>query len=144
MRISDWSSDVCSSDLQLGLRLMKALGFDFRHGRLDISLHPFTGGVPTDVRITTRYDEADFTSSLMGVLHETGHALYELGLPKRWRNQPVGEARGMVLHESQSLLVEMQVCRGTEFLGYAAPHLRKAFGGSGEAWSDDNLGRLYW
>src|SRR5690606_10758711 len=52
-------------------------------------------------------------------------------------------ARGMVLHESQSLLVEMQVCRGMEFLGYAAPLLRRAFGGSGPAWSDDNLGRLY-
>ncbi len=128
---------------QLGLRFMKALGFDFRHGRLDVSLHPFTGGVPTDVRITTRYDEADFTSSLMGVLHETGHALYELGLPKRWRNQPVGEARGMVLHESQSLLVEMQVCRGAEFLSYAGPHLRKAFGGAGPTWSGENLGRIY-
>lgn len=128
---------------QIGLRFMKALGFDFRHGRLDVSLHPFTGGVPTDVRITTRYDEQDFTSALMGVLHETGHALYELGLPKVWRNQPVGEARGMVLHESQSLLVEMQVCRGPEFLSYAAPLLRKAFGGSGDAWSDGNLNRLY-
>ncbi|HLT78851.1 MAG TPA: carboxypeptidase M32 [Ferrovibrio sp.] len=128
---------------QVGLRFMKALGFDFRHGRLDVSLHPFTGGVPTDVRITTRYDEADFTSSLMGVLHETGHALYELGLPKFWRNQPVGEARGMVLHESQSLLIEMQVCRGPEFLTYAAPILRRAFRGEGSAWSAENLGRIY-
>lgn len=132
-----------ASQQELGRRFMKALGFDFRHGRLDVSLHPFTGGVPTDVRITTRYDEAEFTSAMMGVLHETGHALYELGLPKHWRNQPVGESRGMVLHESQSLLVEMQVCRGAEFLSYAAPHLRRAFGGSGPAWSDENLGRIY-
>ena len=93
------------------LRLMEALGFDFHHGRLDVSLHPFCGGTPDDVRITTRYDEADFRSALMGVLHETGHALYERGLPAAWRGQPVGEARGMVLHESQSLLIEMQVCR---------------------------------
>ena len=76
----------------LGIQFMKALGFDFDHGRLDISLHPFCGGTPDDVRITTRYDEHDFTSSLMGVLHETGHALYERGLPKPWRGQPVGEA----------------------------------------------------
>lgn len=128
---------------QLGLRFMKQLGFDFRHGRLDVSLHPFSGGVQTDVRITTRYDETDFTQSLMGVLHETGHALYEQGLPKLWRNQPVGEARGMVMHESQSLLIEMQVCRGPEFISYAAPILRKAFGGEGEAWSAPNLCRLY-
>ncbi len=128
---------------QAGLAFMKALGFDFRHGRLDVSAHPFTGGVPQDVRITTRYAEADFTKALMGVLHETGHALYELGLPKRWADQPVGEARGMVMHESQSLLVEMQVCRGTEFLTYAAPVLRRCFGGNGPAWSLENLQRIY-
>ena len=127
----------------VGLRFMKALGFDFRHGRLDVSLHPFTGGVPDDVRLTTRYEEDDFTKALMGVLHETGHALYELGLPKAWRDQPVGEARGMALHESQSLLVEMQVCRGDEFLTWAVPILRKAFGGSGPAWEEPNLRRLY-
>lgn len=128
---------------EVGLKLMKALGFDFNRGRLDVSLHPFTGGIPDDVRITTRYAEDDFTKALMGVLHETGHALYELGLPKAWRDQPVGEARGMVLHESQSLLVEMQVCRGAEFLTFAAPLLRKAFKGEGEAWSEANLLRIY-
>ena len=63
--------------------------------------------MPGDVRITTRYTEDDFTQSLMGVLHETGHALYEMGLPDDWRYQPVGQARGMALHESQSLLIEM-------------------------------------
>jgi carboxypeptidase Taq len=128
---------------EAGLALMKALGFDFKHGRLDVSAHPFTGGVPQDVRITTRYAEADFTKALMGVLHETGHALYELGLPRKWADQPVGEARGMVLHESQSLLVEMQVCRGRDFLTFAAPLLRRIFGGKGPAWELDNLQSLY-
>ncbi len=105
-----------------GVLLMEKLGFDFAHGRLDVSLHPFCGGTPDDVRITTRYDEANFTRALMGVLHETGHALYERGLPAAWRRQPVGAARGMSIHESQSLLVEMQVCRSREFLAFAAPH----------------------
>lgn len=127
----------------LGLGFMTSLGFDFERGRLDISHHPFTGGAPGDVRITTRYDEADFTRGLMGVLHETGHALYELGLPQDWVWQPVGQAPGMVLHESQSLLVEMQVCRGDAFLGYAAPIVAQAFGGHGPAWHADNLRRLY-
>ncbi|MEO5337363.1 MAG: carboxypeptidase M32 [Magnetospirillum sp. WYHS-4] len=127
----------------LGVRLMKTLGFDFDHGRLDVSLHPFCGGTPDDVRITTRYNEDDFTSSLMGVLHETGHALYERGLPPVWRGQPVGEARGMAVHESQSLLMEMQVCRSRPFLVFAAPLLREAFGGRGPAWEADNLYRLY-
>jgi carboxypeptidase Taq len=125
----------------LAVRLMEALGFDFRHGRLDISHHPFTGGVPDDVRITTRYSEEDFAESLMGVLHETGHALYERGLPAKWREQPVGDARGMVLHESQSLLIEMQLCRSRDFLTFAAPLMRETFGGGGTAWSVDSLTR---
>ena len=127
----------------LGVELMRRLGFDFDHGRLDISLHPFCGGTPDDVRITTRYDEADFTRALMGVLHETGHALYERGLPAQWRHQPVGVARGMSLHESQSLLVEMQACRSREFVEFLAPILREAFDGSGPAWDAGNLHRVY-
>lgn len=127
----------------LGLGLMTALGFDFAHGRLDTSFHPFCGGYPEDVRITTRYDEADFTSALMGVLHETGHALYDFGLPTgRWRHQPVGRARGMQMHESQSLLVEMQACRSREFVDFAAPKMAAAFGGSGPAWDAGNLYRF--
>lgn len=123
----------------LGQRLMATLGFDFHHGRLDESGHPFCGGVPDDVRLTARYDEGDVTSGLMAILHETGHALYNAGLPAAWRGQPVGGARGMVVHESQSLLIEMQVCRSRAFLGYLAPLLRETFGGDGEAFAADNL-----
>lgn len=127
----------------VGTQLMELLGFDFNAGRLDISQHPFSGGTPDDLRITTRYDEDDFTRGLMGILHETGHALYERGLPREWRRQPVGEARGMDVHESQSLLIEMQVCRSPEFLVYAAPHLKAAFGGADSVWSVENLTRIY-
>lgn len=127
----------------LARKMMQAVGFDFHHGRLDVSLHPFCGGVPDDVRITTRYDGDDFMKSLMGVLHETGHALYERGLPKDWRLQPVGEARGMAVHESQSLLIEMQACRSTEFMTFAAPLAREAFGGQGAAWTSENLLAVY-
>ncbi|MHC8510393.1 MAG: carboxypeptidase M32 [Rhodospirillales bacterium] len=132
----------------LGETLMGALGFDFAHGRLDESRHPFCGGTPDDVRITTRYDEADFTKALMGVLHETGHAMYERGLPEAWRGQPAGEALGMTMHESQSLLVEMQLCRSRPFLEFARPHMAAAFGLKGAAaesgsWSLENLERLY-
>ena len=127
----------------LGQKLMGIIGFDFNHGRLDVSAHPFCGGVPDDVRITTRYTDVDFTQSLMGVLHETGHAMYERQLPADWRWQPVGEARGMSVHESQSLLIEMQVCRGPEFMSFAAPLMREAFGGSGPAWEPENLRKIY-
>ncbi|HLJ64628.1 MAG TPA: carboxypeptidase M32 [Stellaceae bacterium] len=126
---------------EAAIALMERLGFDFAHGRLDVSLHPFCGGTPDDVRITTRYDEADFGRALMGVLHETGHALYERGLPIGWRRQPVGAPRGMSLHESQSLLIEMQVCRSRDFLGFAAPILAKALAGRG-SFDADNLYRL--
>ncbi len=118
----------------LGLEVMQTLGFEFEHGRLDTSAHPFSGGVPDDVRITTRYDTADWAGSLMGVIHETGHALYERGLPKAWRGQPVGAARGMTIHESQSLLMEMQVSRSRAFLDHAAPRIREVFDVEGEAW----------
>jgi carboxypeptidase Taq len=128
---------------ELGRRLMAALGFDFAHGRLDVSLHPFCGGVPDDVRITTRYDESDFSQSLMGVLHETGHALYERGLPHTWRRQPVGRARGMAMHESQSLLVEMQACRSREFVAFVAPLAAEAFALDPAAADPDNLHRHY-
>jgi carboxypeptidase Taq len=120
-------------------RVMRALGFDFAHGRLDVSAHPFCIGVPDDVRITTRWDEADFANGLFGVIHETGHALYERGLPKRWRKQPVGQARGMSTHESQSLLFEMQATRSPEFVGWLAGVAREVFGGSGPAWSAEAL-----
>lgn len=126
----------------VALRLMERLGFEFDHGRLDVSLHPFCGGTPDDVRITTRYDEASFRGALMGVLHETGHALYERGLPAAWRRQPVGDARGMAMHESQSLLFEMQACRSREFTEFLAPLLREIFGGSAAEWAPDNLFRL--
>jgi carboxypeptidase Taq len=127
----------------LGLKLMGSMGFEFERGRLDVSHHPFCGGSPDDVRITTRYDESDFTSSLMGVIHETGHALYEMGLPQEWRAQPVGNARGMSVHESQSLLMEMQACRSRPFIDYVAPIAREIFGGEGEAWGAENFRRLY-
>ncbi|MEY4551206.1 MAG: hypothetical protein RL685_7401, partial [Pseudomonadota bacterium] len=112
---------------RLGLELMKQLGFDFEHGRLDTSHHPFCGGVPQDVRITTRYDEQDCLSALLGVLHETGHAKYEQHRPPRYVDQPVGRARSMSLHESQSLLLEMQVCRSREFAELLAPRLARTF-----------------
>ncbi len=99
--------------------MMEAIGFDFEHGRLDVSHHPFCGGVPTDVRMTTRYTTGEFLSSLMGIVHETGHGLYEQGLPKDWSHWAVGAARGMSIHESQSLFVEKQIARSAEFWEWA-------------------------
>ena len=111
----------------LARALAHAAGLDFTAARLDISAHPFCGGTPTDIRITTRYDEQDPCAALMGVLHETGHALYEQNLPASFRRQPVGEAAGMAMHESQSLIIEMQAARSDAYLGYLAPLFGQAF-----------------
>ena len=127
----------------LGARLMTVVGFDFETGRLDESLHPFSGGTPDDLRITTRYEADDFMTGLMGVLHETGHALYEKNLPSDWRRQPVGAARGMDIHESQSLLIEMQACRSLEFFTFASPLMQEIFERVGPEWAPDNLYRVY-
>ncbi|MDF1720693.1 MAG: carboxypeptidase M32 [Minwuia sp.] len=112
----------------LGEGFMRALGFDFSRGRLDASLHPFTGGIPDDSRLTNRYTTAGFAEAMMGILHETGHALYEQGLPADHRARLVGRSGGMALHESQSLIIEMQLCRGQAFQDYALPLVRAAFG----------------
>lgn len=129
----------------LGLELMQAVGFSLDIGRLDESHHPFCGGSPRDVRITTRYREDEFISSLMGILHETGHALYEQNLPDDWLDQPVGEACGMAVHESQSLFMEMQVCRSREFFEFALPIIQKHIKPhvlNSEALTAENLYRL--
>ncbi|MFO7277608.1 MAG: carboxypeptidase M32 [Pseudomonadota bacterium] len=125
----------------LAVEIMERMGFPFDRGRLDESEHPFTEGVSGDIRVTTRFDPSDVFSGLLGALHETGHALYDLGLPQDWRDQPVGRDRGMALEESQSLLIEMFVCRSRAFVRYLLPLLEKHFGVSGPEWDVENVYR---
>ncbi|MCE0492486.1 carboxypeptidase M32 [Vibrio salinus] len=112
---------------KLGVDVMQLLGFDFNHGRLDESIHPFCGGVPSDVRITTRYNPDEFVQSLMGIVHETGHARYEQGLPKAFSGTPAGQARSMGIHESQSLFFEMQIGRNPLFLSHLSRMAQRHF-----------------
>ncbi len=126
----------------LALELMKALGFPFDQGRLDESEHPFTGGISGDIRITTRFAVNDVLSGLMGVLHETGHAMYSQGLPIDYRGQPVGNDAGMAIHESQSLLVEMLVGRSRAFVHYLHRLLSDTLNVTGVEWQEENIYRL--
>jgi len=111
----------------------EAVGFDFTAGRIDTTTHPFCTGLgPGDTRLTTRYDEADFTSSLYGVLHEAGHGMYDQGLNRGAWGQPAGDACSLGIHESQSRLWENHVGGSRAFWNHwlprAAhhfPHLRK-------------------
>lgn len=125
----------------LGVEVMGLLGFDFAGGRLDISTHPFCGGVPQDVRITTRYSEASFAPSLMGIIHETGHARYEQSLPRATLHLPVGRARSMGIHESQSLSFEMQLARNPAFVQLISPLVIKHLGDQA-AFAAPNLARM--
>jgi carboxypeptidase Taq len=125
----------------LSVDVLKALGFPFDRGRLDESEHPFTEGVPGDIRVTTRFDLSDPFSGLLGAVHETGHAMYDLGLPLKWRDQPVGRDRGLALEESQSLLFEMNLCRSRAFVKYVRPLLEKYLQVSGPEWEEANLYR---
>ncbi|MEO7100344.1 MAG: carboxypeptidase M32 [Luteolibacter sp.] len=105
-----------------------AIGFDFEAGRIDTTAHPFCTTLgPRDVRLTTRYMESDFTSSLFGVLHEAGHGLYEQGLPADDFGLPSGSAVSLGIHESQSRLWENHVGRSQAFWDHWYPAAQECF-----------------
>jgi carboxypeptidase Taq len=105
-----------------------AFGFDFAAGRLDTTAHPFCSGFgPGDCRITTRFNPRFFPEAFFGVLHETGHALYEQNLPAEHFGTPLGVACSFGIHESQSRLWENQVGRGRPFWDHFFPRLRQTF-----------------
>jgi carboxypeptidase Taq len=107
--------------------VVERMGFDFSAGRMDVSTHPFCEGAgPGDTRLTTRYDERELLSALHSTMHETGHGLYEQGLPKHERfGQPLAEAASMGIHESQSRMWENFVGRGRPFWEWALPELKR-------------------
>lgn len=125
----------------LSLAVLELFGFDDSAGRLDVSAHPFTGGVPEDVRITTRYDESDCIQALMATIHECGHARYSQNLPAAWAGRPIGRARSFGIHESQSLFFELQLARSPALAARLSP-LLMAHMGEQPAFAPDNLHRL--
>lgn len=126
---------------ELNRRLAEWIGYDLGAGRLDESTHPFTESLgPGDTRITTRYRESDFLDAITCTLHETGHALYEQGLPKRERHgQPLAEAASLGLHESQSRLWENHVGRSPAFWAWLLPRARETFGDTLDGVSVDGV-----
>ena len=122
-------------------QVMRLLDFDFNAGRLDVSAHPFCGGSPEDVRMTTRYRTDEFLTSLMGTVHETGHGRYEQNRLREWITQPLSQARSAAVHESQSLSFEMQLGAHPGFVALLAPLIRRALGDQ-PAFTAENLHRL--
>lgn len=123
--------------------LIGTIGFDLDAGRLDLSTHPFSTGIaPGDTRITTRFTPAGVAEALSSTLHEAGHGMYEQGLPKsKHRGQPLGEALGLAIHESQSRLWENQIGRSRSFWNWLTPRLVDAFGAEFNAFDADCMYR---
>lgn len=123
----------------LSHRLALMVGHDPDGFRIDSAPHPFSvPHSPGDVRFTTRYDEHNVQFSVMATLHEAGHAMYEANLPRAFAFRPGGMARGMTVHESQSLCLEMVAGRSAEFLGVLAALMGEAFGDD-PCWSAANV-----
>lgn len=118
-------------DAQIALNKMVAdkLGYDSKAGYLAVSAHPFSESLaPGDTRMTTRYYEDRFTDSLSATMHETGHSLYEQGLPKmEFFGQPIAKYISLGVHESQSRLWENQVGRSRAFWQWMTPLVKKQF-----------------
>jgi carboxypeptidase Taq len=128
----------------LSHRLAVAVGHKPENFRIDQAPHPFSvPHSPGDVRFTTRYDEDNPRFAIMATLHEAGHAMYEFNLPRGFAFRPAGMARGMTVHESQSLSLEMVAGRSAEFIDYLAPTLAEAFGGDPAAWSVSNVTNVW-
>jgi len=103
------------------------LGFDYGRGRIDVSLHPFCSGTGADIRMTTRFNPDEPLDSLFSSIHETGHGLYEQGLPAAHHGTALGMNAGMGVHESQSRLWENQVGRSRGFWKFFEPRFRELF-----------------
>lgn len=111
-----------------GMQVLKDLGYDLEAGRQDVSEHPFTINFNSrDVRVTTRIDENDLGNMVWSCIHETGHALYEQGLPDEAYGLPLGEAASLTIHESQSRLWENHVGRSRAFCEHYFPLLQQYF-----------------
>lgn len=108
--------------------VLERLGWSPDGWRLDEAAHPFaTSFGPTDVRLTTRYDEDYVGMALYGAIHEMGHGLYEAGVAPALARTPLAGGASLGLHESQSRLWENVVGRGRPFAGYLHGELLRLF-----------------
>jgi carboxypeptidase Taq len=112
----------------VGLYLLREMGFDFEAGRQDLSEHPFTTSFGAgDVRLTTRIDEQDPISMIGSCIHEGGHGLYEQGLDPEQYGLPSGEYASLSIHESQSRFWENVIGRQSDFWVRHYPILQTYF-----------------
>ncbi len=116
------------AQLAAALEAAQILGFDLQRGRLDLTTHPFASSFSVnDARITTRVDENFLNTCLFATLHETGHALYELGVAPRLEGLPLARGTSSGIHESQSRLFENLIGRSRPFSRHLFPILQQRF-----------------
>jgi len=97
--------------------LMETAGFDMERGQLRECEHSFTMPLGrNDTRITTHYYENDFFASFYGVMHESGHAIYEQNIAPELDNTILGTGASYGIHESQSRFFENMAGRNRAFL----------------------------
>jgi len=117
-----------AEQIAFSLQVLEQMGYDFRRGRQDKTLHPFmTNFSVDDVRITTRVYEHDLSQGLFSTIHEMGHAFYELGSPPEFEGTPLAGGISSGVHESQSRLWENLVGRSRPFWHYFYPQLQALF-----------------
>jgi len=117
-----------------------AIGFDFQRGRLDQSAHPFCSGTHcNDIRMTTRFVDHNVNDALGSTMHESGHGMYEQGLPAEHIGTPMGSSVSLSIHESQSRMWENQVGRSPAFWKWCYPKLTEFFGSAIEGFSFDQV-----
>jgi carboxypeptidase Taq len=132
VELSDPFTGTYPEDQQMGLSrsLLDLLGYDWDRGRIDVAPHPFSLGTQFDARVTTRFDESDPVGAIGSTVHEFGHATYTLGLPQEHYGSPLGQHRGLTVHESQSRLMENHVGRSKAFWDLATDTVNEHLGGS--------------
>ena len=109
--------------------IAESIGFDFERGRLDTSTHPFCSGTHcNDIRLTTRFSDANVNDALGSTMHECGHGIYEQGLLEQYIGTPMGDSVSLGIHESQSRMWENQVGRSRAFWEWCFPKLKDFFG----------------
>ncbi len=114
--------------LDFGLKVIKKFGYDFNRGRQDLTHHPFmTKFSLGDIRITTRVHEDDLGDALFSTMHESGHAMYEMGINQAYEGTPLAGGTSSGVHESQSRLWENIVGRSRGFWEHFYPRLQVEF-----------------
>jgi carboxypeptidase Taq len=122
-----------AGQLRLSHMMAEHFGYDFRHGRIDKAVHPFSSGSGADVRITTRVDEGDPFNCLYSTIHEVGHGCYEQNIHPDYALTPLGGGVSMGVHESQSRIYENQLGRSRAFTGWMFDQMARVFGHGGAA-----------